>query len=216
MGCGEGWGTDILARWAKSVVGVDNDKEVIDQARKVYRRRNLRFINTDWGGLGDSGFDVVVALQIIEHVEEVEEFVGRLRSLLNRGGVVIVSTPNKLTQSVNENPYHEREFSAVELESLFGQYFGDIGVFGLFGDEKFVELERRRKRNIDVLYGLDFLKIRIILPRGIWCKLFDWGTWVNRVLVRLLLGGSESGIGIDSFEIRGDTDGAVDLIVVAK
>ncbi|HTA35441.1 MAG TPA: class I SAM-dependent methyltransferase, partial [Solirubrobacteraceae bacterium] len=43
MACGEGYGSDVLARDAASVVGVDANPEAHEHARLRYRRANLRF-----------------------------------------------------------------------------------------------------------------------------------------------------------------------------
>ena len=43
MACGEGYGSDVLARTAASVVGVDANPEAHEHARLRYRRPNLRF-----------------------------------------------------------------------------------------------------------------------------------------------------------------------------
>jgi 2-polyprenyl-3-methyl-5-hydroxy-6-metoxy-1,4-benzoquinol methylase len=43
MACGEGYGADVLARRAASVVGVDANPEAFEHARLRYVRPNLRF-----------------------------------------------------------------------------------------------------------------------------------------------------------------------------
>src|SRR5436305_2265761 len=43
MACGEGYGSDVVARAAASVVGVDANPEAHEHARLRYRRPNLRF-----------------------------------------------------------------------------------------------------------------------------------------------------------------------------
>jgi len=43
MACGEGYGSDVLARTAASVVGVDANPDAHEHARLRYRRENVRF-----------------------------------------------------------------------------------------------------------------------------------------------------------------------------
>src|SRR5688572_28589212 len=68
LACGEGYGSDVLAREALEVVGVDANPEAHEHARLRYRRPNLRFER----GLVeayDEERDAIVFLQTIEHVE---------------------------------------------------------------------------------------------------------------------------------------------------
>ena len=38
MGCGEGYGSDFMAGYAKSVLGSDYDKTVVDYAKNIYHK----------------------------------------------------------------------------------------------------------------------------------------------------------------------------------
>src|ERR671911_1450561 len=71
LACGEGYGSDVLARTAAEVVGVDANPEAHEHARLRYRRPNLRFER----GLieeFEGPCDAVVFLQTIEHVAEAD------------------------------------------------------------------------------------------------------------------------------------------------
>ena len=67
MACGEGYGSDVLAGAAASVVGVDANPEAHEHARLRYRRPNLRF-ERDLVETFAEPCDAVVFLQTIEHV----------------------------------------------------------------------------------------------------------------------------------------------------
>src|SRR4051794_14799426 len=67
MACGEGYGSDVLARTAAAVVGVDANPEAHDHARLRYRRPNLRF-ERDLVETFAEPADAVVFLQTIEHL----------------------------------------------------------------------------------------------------------------------------------------------------
>ena len=114
LACGEGYGSAVLARTAASVVGVDANPEAFEHARLKYTRPGLRFerdmIET-WTG----DVDCVVFLQTIEHVQDPDAVLERLRGLIGPGGVAYVSTPNVLTlapagQERSGNPWHVREY----------------------------------------------------------------------------------------------------------
>ncbi len=142
MACGEGYGSDILAREADAVVGVDANPEAHDHARLRYRRPNLSFERGMVENFGRAGaFDAVVFLQTIEHVQAPEAVLGHFRALLAPGGVAYVSTPNVLTlagpgQSKSGNPWHVREYRAEEFDQLCRSVFGQVEMLGLFHARK--------------------------------------------------------------------------------
>jgi 2-polyprenyl-3-methyl-5-hydroxy-6-metoxy-1,4-benzoquinol methylase len=142
MACGEGYGSDLLAAAAKSVVGVDANPEAHEHARLRYRRPNLRFERGMVENFGTPGeFDAVVFLQTIEHVQEPAAVLAHFKSLLAPGGTAYVSTPNVLTlapagQAKSDNPWHVREYRASEFEELCRSAFGEVELLGLFHARK--------------------------------------------------------------------------------
>jgi hypothetical protein len=85
MACGEGYGADVLAGAAASVVGVDANPEAHEHARLRYRRPNLRF-ERDLVETFSEPADAVVFLQTIEHLEHPGAVLDHFRSLLADGG----------------------------------------------------------------------------------------------------------------------------------
>ncbi len=61
IGCGEGYGSNLLAHSAKEVLGIDYDPEVIDYARNKYLKENLNFSCLDVENLGSltQKFDLI-------------------------------------------------------------------------------------------------------------------------------------------------------------
>jgi SAM-dependent methyltransferase len=83
MACGEGYGSDVLARTAASVVGVDANPEAHEHARLRYRRANLRF-ERDLVETFSAQADAVVFLQTIEHLRDPGAVLEHFRSLAGR------------------------------------------------------------------------------------------------------------------------------------
>lgn len=136
-GCGCGYGTHHLATTgAKRVVGVDLAPEAIEYARCHYAARNLEFATTDVTALAfpSETFDVVVCLEIFEHVTEYERLLVESRRVLKPSGRIIVSTPNKQVFSPGQdrpiNPWHVREFSADEFVGILASYFRGLRLWG--------------------------------------------------------------------------------------
>ena len=142
MACGEGYGSDVLARSAASVVGVDGNPDAFEHARLRYSRPRVSFergLVETYGAPGQ--FDDVAFLQTIEHVQDPERVLRHFRSLLRPGGVAYVSTPNLLTlappgAAKSGNPWHLREYRAAEFEALCRSVFTDVEVLGLFHARK--------------------------------------------------------------------------------
>lgn len=137
LACGEGYGSDTLARSASEVIGVDANPQAHEHARARYRRSNLRFergLVEDFRG----PCDAVVFLQTIEHVSDPESL---LRSIARAAPVAYVSTPNRLTLAPpgapkSDNPWHLREYTAGEYRALLEPHFSTVDLLGVFHASK--------------------------------------------------------------------------------
>ena len=142
MACGEGYGSEVLARNAANVVGVDGNPEAHEHARLRYTRPNLSF---RWGAVETFGepetYDAVVFLQTIEHVVDPPAVLAHFGRVLKPGGAAYVSTPNVLKlapagHAKSDNPWHLREYRASEFENLCRGTFAHVDVYGLFHARK--------------------------------------------------------------------------------
>jgi SAM-dependent methyltransferase len=140
LACGEGYGSAELARTAASVVGVDANPDAFEHARLKYSGPKLSF-ERNMIELWDGDVDCVVFLQTIEHVQDPDAVLARLRDLIGPGGVAYVSTPNVLTLAPagaerSGNPWHVREYQPGEYRELCARHFGRVEVLGLFHARK--------------------------------------------------------------------------------
>jgi SAM-dependent methyltransferase len=136
MACGEGYGSDVLARHAAEVVGVDANPEAHEHARLRYRRDNLRFVREMVETFAEP-CDAVVFLQTIEHVQDPNAVLARFRDLVAPAGAAFVSTPNVLTLAPpgaerSGNPWHVKEYRAPEFRELCEAHFTSVQLLGLF------------------------------------------------------------------------------------
>lgn len=96
VGCGGGILSEPLARLGAHVTGIDASLESIRVASK---HAELNELKIDYQHITaenlKSKFDVVCALEIIEHVENQKEFIKSLVDLLNVNGMLFISTINK-------------------------------------------------------------------------------------------------------------------------
>ena len=91
--------------------------------------------------LWDGDVDCVVFLQTIEHVQDPDAVMARIRDLVGPDGVAYVSTPNVLTlapegEERSGNPWHIKEYRAEEFRALCERHFGSVELLGLFHARK--------------------------------------------------------------------------------
>ncbi|HEY1185644.1 MAG TPA: methyltransferase domain-containing protein, partial [Bryobacteraceae bacterium] len=135
-GCGAGYGSAELASQADSVAGADLAAEAVDFACAHYRLPNLAFEQASCERLPhpDACFDLVVAFEVIEHLEGWREFLLEARRVLAPGGQLIVSTPNKLYYTESRgvhgaNPFHVHEFDFEEFRGALEAVFPHVALF---------------------------------------------------------------------------------------
>ena len=170
MACGEGYGSDVLAASAASVVGVDANPEAHEHARLRYRRGNLRFERDLVESFAEPA-DAVVFLQTIEHLQDPTRCSSTSARSSEEGGTVYLSTPNVLTLAPkgaqrSDNPWHVHEYRADEFERLCRRHFGSVALFGLFHTRKL------RAHELALQAGWDGVHARL----GITERFYDWFT----------------------------------------
>jgi SAM-dependent methyltransferase len=170
MACGEGYGSQVLARAAASVVGVDANPEAHEHARLRYSAPGLRFARELVEGFSEPA-DAIVFLQTIEHLEDPGRVLDHFTSLLDgahragpAGGSVFLSTPNVLTLAPrgaarSDNPWHVHEYRLEEFERLCREHFAEVEMYGLFHARKL------RAHELALRLGWDRLHPRVGLTR---------------------------------------------------
>ncbi len=215
-GCGEGFGTQLLADVAASVVGADYSSDAIAFCRQTWHKPNLRFVQLDLTAPGDFAdtFDLVTNFQVLEHIRDDRAFLEALKARLAPGGTLLLTTPNRL-RSFSENPYHVREYTAPELRRLLEGVFGDVILRGMHGSEKVLAFDRAREQSVKRILRLDPLGLRNVLPKA----LVNFAFARLAVLVRRQARASagQTRITPDDFAVRDDAlDEALDLVALCR
>ena len=152
-GCGEGYGADLIAGVARRVVAVDYDAATVAHVRTRYPRVEVMQANLVALPLPDASVDVVVNFQVIEHLWDQPQFVAECARVLRPSGLLMVSTPNRITFSPGRdtpiNPFHTRELNADELtELLVDAGFTQVSITGLFHGPRLREMDARHGGSI--------------------------------------------------------------------
>jgi SAM-dependent methyltransferase len=202
VGCGEGYGTALLAGSASRILGVDYDALTAAHAAATYPQ--ARFVRGNLAALPvpSESVDVVATLQVIEHVWNHSEFVRECLRVLRPGGLLFVTTPNRLTFSpgLDEpvNPFHTKEFAAAELVELVTDCgFKIESVLGLHASE--------RLRELDAAHGGSFVAAQLA------CAPDEWSDSL-RTDVASVAASDFAVLAADAHEV----DASLDLVVLAR
>lgn len=206
-GCGTGYGTAYLSRWADKIVGLDISSQAIDYARSHFQRENLRYQIMDCSmmALPERFFGVVCAFELIEHIPDYKKFLQEIQRVSKPGGVILISTPNKLL-SPGQNPHHIKEFTPREFKDLLWQYFPEVKIYG----------QKASRRAKEAFYGtslkrflarLDFLRWHDLIPRRIY-----------RVLSRIFGFAMEEDLTVEDYSSfsQSELEKAENLLAVCK
>ncbi|MEZ0366558.1 class I SAM-dependent methyltransferase [Mycobacterium sp. pUA109] len=152
-GCGEGYGADLIADVAHRVIGLDYDETTVAHVRARYPRVQVMHGNLAELPLPDGAVDVVVNFQVIEHLWDQAQFIAECARVLRPGGLLMVSTPNRITFSPGRdtpiNPFHTRELNAAELtELLVDGGFSVASMHGVFHGPRLADLDARHGGSI--------------------------------------------------------------------
>ena len=134
IACGEGYGSEMLSHSAKSVVGVDIDLATVAHAIKKYRSPKMKFIKgaCEKIPLPDKSVDLVVSFETLEHIEDHDKFLGEIERVLDSGGILVISTPEKSAYSdkpKHANPFHKKELYREQFLRLLSQKYGHMIYF---------------------------------------------------------------------------------------
>ncbi len=133
VAAGTGYGAGLLASVARRVWALDWDPETAAYANERYVSPNLLFVCADALHLPlcSQSADLVVALEILEHLKDSEKLISETARVVRTGGVVLISSPNRAVYSDDRNysnPFHKREFYYAEFRELLQRHFKHVKI----------------------------------------------------------------------------------------
>jgi cyclopropane fatty-acyl-phospholipid synthase-like methyltransferase len=158
IACGVGYGSQLLHEaGAASVTGVDLSVDAIAYATDHYAKQII-FIAEDAENFQSGCYGLIVSFETLEHLENRDKFLHNLHAMLNKNGLLIISTPNKVITSPMKHPerihnhYHKVEYREKGFqEALESAGFSITERHGqhlyprLFNNEIYSRLFRRRR-----------------------------------------------------------------------
>ena len=102
IGCGGGLLSEPMSRLGANVVGIDASKKNIEVA-KFHAKKNKLKINYICASPEilkiQKKFDVILSMEIVEHVEDINFFIKKSSELLKKNGLMFIATLNKTLKS---------------------------------------------------------------------------------------------------------------------
>lgn len=100
VGCGGGLVCEPLSQLGAKVTGIDAGEQAIETAKAHAAENGLDITYKCETSDNHKGkYDVILALEIIEHLDDIEGFIESLKSLLKKDGIIIFSTLNRTPKS---------------------------------------------------------------------------------------------------------------------
>ena len=184
------------------MTALDYDDQTISHVKSRYVEITAITANLDSFPTPDESADLLVSLQVFEHLWDTGKFLSEVRRTLRPEGIAIISTPNRVTFSPGigrgdkpTNPFHVEEFDGVQLRDiLIGAGFSSVEVGGLHHDER---LEQMGAEDGDIV-------VRQL------SAIQDNDNWPPQLLDDV------GSVSTADFDVRDDFERSLDLIAVAR
>lgn len=214
IGTGEGYGLKIISEKADKFITIDKFDQQINSKEFI----NVEFVKMNippLTGFANDRFDYVISFQVIEHIEDDLAYLKEIQRVLKPGGKFICTTPN-ITQSLTRNPWHVREYTFAQLETLALKAFSSVEKLGVFGNATINDYNEKNKVSIRKITRFDVFNLQYRLPRQLLQIPYDI---LNRMNRKKLLENNynlASQITVNDYSIAPITDEALDLFYIMK
>jgi len=136
IGCGDGVMLYKASLAGKRVVGVDYSFDGLALARRQLEDRGISgpiLVNASCYHLpfADDTFDYVSSIEVIEHLSEPEQYLREIRRVLRPGGAAVITTPHSAQDGTLHDPFHIREYTGAELQTLLKEHFSRVTIWGM-------------------------------------------------------------------------------------
>ena len=122
FGCGVGINFKMLSEFG-TVYYYDQNKDIVNQNKKRFNSNNFKHINKL--KKSTKKFDLIVALDVIEHIEDDKKIIKILSNKLKKNGKILITVPayNFLFSSKDIDLEHKRRYNMKSIVSILRKYF---------------------------------------------------------------------------------------------
>jgi ubiquinone/menaquinone biosynthesis C-methylase UbiE len=218
IGCGNGYGTALMAKSAKEIVGLDYDAATVAGNQSTYR--SISNISFKQGSIppipyDDGSFEVITAFQFIEHIEPRKEFLKECLRVLSPGGTLLVTTPNS-KKSLARNPFHVHEYTFNEMQEELSSLGAAFELQGLNGNESVNQYYAENGKFVRMILKWDVFKLHQRLPAGLLTKPYNLITNLMRNKLKDQVSQTTGISTKDFFLQKEDLDACWDIYLIAK
>ena len=151
LGCGGGLLSEDLSSYGANIIAVDSSKELIKIAKERAFKNKIKidYRNTTIQKLAEKKikFDIIISLEVIEHVKDYRIFLNNIFKCLNTNGILILSTINRTLFS-----YLSTILIAEKIFKLVPDSIHDWNLY--LKPKEIIEHCQKSKMQLDKLSGL--------------------------------------------------------------
>ena len=191
IGCSYGFYCEVFNKYGYETTGMDISKDAINYISKTLKLNVIRG-NFEKYKFNNKHFDIITMFDVIEHFNNPNKIIKKIRLLLNKKGIVIIQTPNidSLIYKVTGTnwfwllpPQHLSFFSFISLMNLLKKNKFNILYKSTWDDiEEFTNnilyiLKLKNKGITKTLYFLlkHFIYVIVLLLKGFWNRNYRGG-----------------------------------------
>jgi len=171
LGCGDGTHAGALRNnFDGEIYGIDPSDDIIRKAEERYKDINFKTASAYQLPYNDNFFDMIYAIDVIEHLKEPRKMLLEAKRVLKSGGVIIFQTPNypikrfydfynvisnNWRSRFSDDPTHFYKFTALHLKKMCSEYFNvlEFRTRNIFLQNKLNFLKRKRDKMPWILFG---------------------------------------------------------------
>jgi len=138
IGCGDGWGAQIVLQEVGRIRAYDNDALLVEECRANIHVENLSFGLCDFrkGPLAAAPGEAAYLLDVLEHVDQADEdaFLGNIAASLIPEAVCIVGMPSLESQKFASEPSrlgHVNCKTGQDLKATLARHFRHVFLFSM-------------------------------------------------------------------------------------
>lgn len=138
VGCGDGFGTPVIAQAVKGVIAIEPDiRHIKGNRQRLEQIKNVEFrAMSICDRVPEEKFDGIFSIDVIEHLDKPlnRSFLENQCACLKEDGVCIIGTPN-ITANKYASPrskvQHINLQSQASLKKMMSKYFKRVFMFGM-------------------------------------------------------------------------------------
>jgi 2-polyprenyl-3-methyl-5-hydroxy-6-metoxy-1,4-benzoquinol methylase len=116
FGCGYGYGSSMMAKYAKKVIGIDRDDAAIKYATEHYQTDNCFFMQGNVDQMDQfPQCDVITCIECFEHLRFPEIFANKAMAAARKK--IIITCP--IVPTKHEDPTHLNDFTESQVDEMF-------------------------------------------------------------------------------------------------